>query len=218
MAESKVSFDKKREYEWLVIPQSYLQCALMNARILREKLSNFAIHEDSPLDFCFKKIYGDYPQEQAYLIFPIVFNFKHGIETYLKSIIGIEKSEYNKNHDLLELLKTAGIEDEKIKCIIRKYAFSHLLLPHNKNCDIKNEFERYPQGSPYDVLWLFPTINNNGQIVDEPGNMGFEDYMKWIEENNLEIKSIITQEKIDELIEDIEFLMLGLRRKSISNL
>lgn len=48
---SKETFFKKREYEWLVISQSYFQCALMNARVLREELSNFAITVDSPLDF-----------------------------------------------------------------------------------------------------------------------------------------------------------------------
>ena len=210
----KISFNKKREYEWLVISQSYFQCALMNARILKEKLRNFAITESSPLDFCLKKIYGDYPQEHAYLIFPIIFNFKHGIEIYLKSIIGIKNSEFDKNHNLLDLLETANIRDEKSKCIIRKYAFGHLLLSRNDKCDIKNEFERYPQGSPYDDLWLFPAVDNNGQFVSEPDNMGFEDYIKWMQKNNLEIKSIISQGKVDELIEDIEFLMLGLRKVS----
>lgn len=213
----KVPFNNKREYEWLVISQSYFQCALMNARILKEELRNFAITEDSPLDFCLKKIYGDYPQEPAYLIFPIIFNFKHGIEIYLKAITGIKKSEFDKNHNLLDLLETAGIKDEKSKCIIRKYAFSHLLLSRNEKCDVKNEFERYPQGSPYDDSWLFPAVNNNGQIVNEPENMGFEDYIKWMQENNLEIKSVITKEKVEELIEDIEFLMLGLRKISHSN-
>ena len=210
----KESFKKEREYEWLVISQSYFQGALMNARILREKLSNFAITEDSPLDFCLKKIYGNYPQDCEYLIFPIIFNFKHGIEIYLKAIAGMENSEFYRDHDLLKLLENAGIKDEERKRIIKKYAFSHLLLPRNKKCDTKNEFERYPQGSPYDDLWLFPAVNNSGQIKSAPENTGFEDYIKWMQENNLEIKSIITQEKVDELIEDIEFLVLGLRKTS----
>ena len=52
---NKETFVKEREYEWLVISQSYFQCALMNVRILREKLSNFAITVDSPLDFWRKR-------------------------------------------------------------------------------------------------------------------------------------------------------------------
>lgn len=213
---NKETFVKEREYEWLVISQSYFQCALMNARILREKLSNFAITVDSPLDFCLKKIYGNYPQDCDYLIFPIIFNFKHGIEIYLKAIAGMRSSEFVKNHNLIELLDNAAVKDGERIGIIKKYAFSHLLLPRNENCDTKNEFERYPQGSPYDDLWLFPAVNNNGQIENAPENMGFDDYIKWMQENNLEIKSLITQEKIDELIKDIEFLMLGLRKVSFS--
>src|SRR3990167_5971351 len=135
---SKEPFNKKREYEWLVIPQSYFQSALMNARILREKLSHFAITKNSPLDFCLQKIYGNYPQDCAYLAFPIIFNFKHGIEIYLKSIAGMENSEFYRDHDLLKLLENAGIKDEERKSIIRKYAFSHLLLPRNEKCDTKN--------------------------------------------------------------------------------
>jgi hypothetical protein len=189
ISKKKELFVKERTYEWLVISKSYFQCALMNARILREQLSNFAITEDSPLDFFLKKIYGNYPQSCEYLIFPIIFNFKHGIEIYLKSIVGIRNSKFYKNHDLFNLLKDADIKDEKIKYVIKKYARSHLFLPCNKKNDIQNEFERYPQGSPYDDLSLFPPINKFGKIEDA-----------------LEIKSIVTQEKIDELIEDIEFL------------
>lgn len=207
-------FNKKREYEWLIIPQSYFQCALMNARVLREKLSHFAITEDSRLDFCLKKIYGDYPQGCEYLIFPIIFNLKHGIEIYLKAIIGIKKSEFSFGHDLLYFLEAADIEDEKIKYIIKKYAYSLLLLPDNKIHDTKNKFERYPQGSPYDDLCLFPAINERGQNVSEPESIELEGYEKWMRENNLKIKSIITQEKINELIEDIEFLISSFRKLS----
>jgi hypothetical protein len=65
-------------------------------------------------------------------------------------------------------------------------------------------------------LLLARGIVNNGQIENAPDNIGFEDYIKWLQENNLEIKSIITQEKIDELINDIEFLILGLRKVSLN--
>ena len=76
----EIPFDKKREYEWLVISQSYFQCALMNARVLKEELSNFAISVNSPLDFCLKKIYGDYPQNCEYLVFPIILLIQNRME------------------------------------------------------------------------------------------------------------------------------------------
>lgn len=183
----KISFDKNRKYEWLIISQSYFQCALMNARVLKEKLSNYSVSEDSPLDFCLKKIYGDYLQSYEYLIFPIIFNFKHGIEIYLKAIAGIKNNEFNKEHNLLSLWREIEETDEKIKCIIRKYAFGHLFLPVNSILDKENEFERYPQGSPYDNLDFFLGVDGKR-------------------------KETVTQAKIIELIEDMEFLYKEIRK------
>lgn len=188
MTKKSIAFDKNREYEWLIISQSYLQCALMNARILSKKFQTheFAISQESPLGYCLKEIYGDYLQSPEYLIFPILFDFKHGMEIYLKSMIGITDSSFSEGHNLIDFLNKANIEDEKIKNIIKKYAFSNLFLPDNKVCDTENEFERYPQckkkRNPY---------------------------------YDLEIESNITQEKIGELIKDIEFLMPELRKKSL---
>lgn len=217
----KVPLDKEREYEWLIISQSYLQCALMNARILREKLNKFAsCIDDSPMDLCLKNIYGDYPQStKKYLVFPIIFSFKHGIEIYLKAIAGMQNSEFSKRHNLVNLMKEAKIKDKSIKDIIKKYAFGHLLLPRNRKNDIDNIFERYPQGSPYDKLSLFIHVNiKTGEIIKCPKYKKSENYLKWLNKNNntIRAKSIITQEKIDELIKDIEFVHKNLREISIS--
>jgi len=195
-------FDYKREYDWLMISQAYLQCALINARILNEELSKFARGIDSPMDYCMKKIYGKYHGSSEYLIFPILFSFKHGIEIYLKSILGIKNAEFPRNHNLLNLFLKTNIQDSnkaKIKSIIKKYAFGHLLLPQNGICDTDNQFERYPQGNPYDSLELFATLPNSGYG------------------NNVEIMSvsIVGQEKIDELIKDIEFFYKIIREISI---
>ncbi len=209
-------FDYEREYDWLIISQSYFQCALMGARILNKRLNKFAITEGSPSEYCLKEIYGDYRQEPAFLIFPILFNFKHGIEIYLKSIIGIVNSEFPKNHDLLNLLDRASIKDEKIKNVIRKYAFGYLLLPMNKKCDTENQFERYPQGSPYDSLELFTTINNRGEKMNIPEGTSIDYYFDFIKENNAQTVSIINQEKINELIADITFLYKSLRGISLN--
>ena len=99
----KLKFNKKREYDWLIISQSYFQCALISARILRKELNEFAAEEGSPEEYCLKEIYGDYSQDPAYLIFPTLFNLKHGIEIYLKAIIGMANSEFPKSHDLLKI-------------------------------------------------------------------------------------------------------------------
>ena len=150
-------FNHKRKFDWQIISQSYFQCALISARILKKKLIPFLIAEGSPNEWCLKEIYGEYPQPPKYLIFPILFNFKHGIEIYLKCIIGIKDSKFSRDHDLLFFLEEAKITDEKVKNIIKKYALSKFLLPNNKKNDINNEFERYPQGTPYDIIKSFST-------------------------------------------------------------
>jgi len=216
-APREISFDKKREYEWLIISQSYFQCALMNARVLKEKLSNYVVSVDSPLDLCLKRIYGDYPQSCEYFVFPIIFNFKHGIEIYLKVIAGIQNNKFTGNHDLLDLLEKTKIENEKIKYIINRYGFGHLFLPLNKKFDKENQFERYPQGSPYDELGLFPTVDGRTKKAKEQSQIkSLENYIKWMNENNIEIAAVITQAKIVELINDIEFMSKNIRSVSLS--
>lgn len=209
---ASIKFNHKRGYEWLLIAQSYFQCALISARILNKRLSKFALAEGSYLEYCLNEIYGNYPQEPAYLIFPILFNFKHGIEIYLKSIIGTTNSEFPKNHNLLTLLEGANIEDEEIKHIIDKYALGHLFLPTNQAYDTENQFERYPQGSAYDSLELFPTINDKGEVISIPQNISIDDYLSFIKKNNAETIAIVNQEKIRELISDIEFLYKSIRQ------
>ncbi|MFA4818251.1 MAG: hypothetical protein WC621_00175 [Patescibacteria group bacterium] len=212
----QIKFDHKREYDWLIIAQSYLQCALISARILSKRLNKFAIAEGSPLEYCLKEIYGNYSQEPVYLMFPILFNFKHGIEIYLKAIIGITNSKFPKNHNLLDLLEKAGVENKTIKNTIEKYAFGNLFLLDNKKCDIENQFERYPQGSPYDKLELFQTIDGKGKTITLPEGISLDGYLNLIKENSVETISIISQEKINELIKDIEFLYENIRQISLN--
>jgi hypothetical protein len=188
--DNKVAFKHERGYEWLIMPQSYFQGALIAARILNKKLNNIATIQGSTYEIYFKEIYGDYPQSCEYLIFPILFSFKHGIELYLKSIIGITKSEFPKNHDLLDLLKKSGVKDKKLKEIIQKYIYCKLFLLNNNVCDTENQFERYPQGSPYDKEELFPDTKKG-------------------------VENMISQEKVTELIEDIVYTRDFLRRKSL---
>lgn len=211
----QIVFDYKREYDWLIIAQSYFQCALMSARVLKKKLSNFFVAKGSPLEHCLKEIYGDDPEQPAYLIFPILFNLKHGTEIYLKAIIGIQNSKFPKGHDLTTLLKAKEVNLKKKEiCIIKKYAFSQLLLLKNQKADIENQFERYPQGSPYDSLELFPLINDKGKTITPPQGISFHEYFTLAKKNKAEVIPLINQEKIDELIRDAEFLLRRLREAS----
>lgn len=180
ISKSSEKFNNDQKYDWLIISQSYFQCALMNARVLKEKLSEYGASR------YLNQIYGNYQQSPEYLIFPILFNFKHGIEIYLKAVIGIKNSKFTKGHNLIAILAEAGITDFKIKCIVEKYAYSRLLLINNEKCDTENQFERYPQGNPYDNLELF-SIEMNKKYADN------------------------FYAKINELIDDIEYLYKNIR-------
>lgn len=208
-----IEFNKKRKYEWLIIAQSYFQNALITARILNEKLSEFFI--SSHISSHIKGIYGDYMQSPEYLIYPILFNFKHGIEIYLKALIGMQNYKFPKNHNLISLMKEAKIKDKKTKIIIKKYAFANLFLPRNKKKDKKNEFERYPQGTPYDKSPFIYHINKTtGKTLKPPKYKKFNNYLKWIDRNDIDIRNTITQKKINELIQDIEYVKKSLRNIS----
>jgi hypothetical protein len=126
MEHVQILYKNKRTYEWLIIAQSYFQVALIGARILQEKINGYTETKN------LKKIWGNYSQSPRYLFFPLVFNFKHGIEIYLKSIIGMSNKEFPKSHDLMYLFSKASITDESIRGVVEKYAYSRLLLPSNK--------------------------------------------------------------------------------------
>lgn len=202
-----IPFDEKRTYDWLIVSQSYLQTALMGARILSEKVGGLSVSSGD--------VYGDYSQEPSYLIFPVLFTFKHGIELYLKSIMGIADFEFPKGHDLVALTDRVPSLDSRLKAIIRKYAYSNLFLPRNALSDLQNQFERYPQGTPYDGVDFFWEIDRFGKRI-EPPTSSFDDYVDWTIENNIQIAQLVTPEKVKELIDDIEYVFKILRRHSIA--
>ena len=193
-----IPFNKNRIYEWLICSQSFLQCALITARTLKLKLETFqyGAQEGESKQWCLKTIYGDYAQDCSYLIFPILYNFKHGIELYLKAIIGMDAGGLNKEHDLINLHKAANIESEDCKNTIGKYARCNFLLPKNQIYDSSNEYERYAvQGTPYDNLEFYGSNDGRSEALPK-----------------------ITQEKVDELIKDIGDLTKIIREESLKRL
>ena len=150
-----MQLSKDKIFDWLILSQTYLQSALINVRTLSLFVSDYAsdLDPNTPLNFCKKRVFGEiYEQPKEYLIFPILFNFKHGIELYLKVIIGIDKKDFPKNHNLLDLLYDSSIQDENFIEIVKRHAFCNFLLPQNIKVDTENQFERYPQGTPYDRM------------------------------------------------------------------
>lgn len=215
-----IKYDYGRTYEWLIIAQSYFQCALINVRIMKSKTSEYCHIEGSPIDICLKEFYGEYKQNPGYLVFPIIYNFKHGIELYLKAIMGFKNSEFLKKHNIIKLSQNANIKDEKLRAIINKYGYSKLFLPNNQKQDQDNIFERYPQGSPYDDLKMYGTneIFNDDVKVLETINKLDSDEQQTIQHSQYKAMNFAESSKVEELINDISYVYDVLRQESINML
>ncbi len=177
---------KETGYDWALFPQFYF----LSAKILCKKLQDGADAMDRltvQKPFLNSSICDDYgfPLHSNYhLIFPIIFNVKHGIELYIKTLGNLDRDEYLPIHDYKKLLNYL-IDDvkqpdnkvifEKLKSeiwtIIKKYYFG-TYIPENMewDADIQNQAERYPHREkcykiPYNYDWVTEKLVN--MIIDD---------------------------------------------------
>jgi len=54
-------------------------------------------------------------------------------------------------------------------------------------------------------LELYPTINKKGEKINIPTGIGLDGFSDFIKDNSAETTSVIDQNKICELVNDIEF-------------
>lgn len=208
----KENFDKKRSYDWLIVAQSYLEMVLFSTRFLMELKTPYA-RGKGPITDLIDRLKGTYYQDDNYLIFPILYNFKHGIELYLKAIEGIPNQEFTRGHNLEELTKILGSEVPKVKKIIEKYAYCQFLLPENDRLDDQNQFERYPQRTPYDNWESVSWTNEVGEAVPQLELKSLEEYYEFVKDRRT--KNNLSIEMLQELVEDIEFVYAILRDTSL---
>lgn len=161
MKKRKMKISNPRKYyDWLVWPQAYFDMTIIGCDWLTEtsrcdmygRPKNSKIHQST--------------QPSEYLVLPIVYNLKHGIELYLKGLLAVFQGKYDSgSHDLIsllnllisEIIKKGKPSAEKIKIlqsldgeareIIQRYYFGCYFGENRyKNCpDIKNQAERYPE-------------------------------------------------------------------------
>lgn len=155
----------KKTYNWEVWPQAYFDLAIIGCDWLLDELLNkeYARSENSKT---YKSI-----QLADYTILPIVHNFKHGIELYLKALSILMGGEYDgSNHDLIILLNTLIVRinekkqntkrdevlkilDEDVRLIIERYYFGTYLFNNRYKVmpDVNNQAERYPETNAYQI-------------------------------------------------------------------
>jgi len=199
-------FDKQKGFDWLVWPQAYFDAAIIGCDWLIET-SRHEIHGRPKNSEIYQSI-----QPSQYLVLPIIYNFKHGIEIYLKGLLAVFQGEYdNNNHDLISLLnllisrirekgkssaeKTKILQalDGDVRKIIKRYYFG-LYLGGNRyqDCpDIKNQAERYPEtksGDSYDIPDSFSCWVQTSVGKEKPLN---EIDIESIKDDISKIKSIL---------------------------
>lgn len=145
-------------YEWAHMPQSYL----LSAYLLCSELKNhkkFLLGAGHPYhgSEIFKNN-GFPPHQNYHIIFPAIFNLKHGIELYIKGLSNKEDMTYIHEHDLLKLFDDLISESKdptnkviftvlknKTWPIIKKYYFGTYIAGNiEANPDLYNQAERYP--------------------------------------------------------------------------
>lgn len=154
-----------KHYSWLMGADMYLATSVI---LCEEMLKSYVspkklncLNSDQKIDKkCgFTSVNNDYE-----MLMPVIFNFKHGMELYLKALIMQvdPNQEYPTTHDLLRLLdnlivaikNTDNIKkkdileilDKQLRSLIEKYYYGlYAFSSYKIEPDIKNEAERYPE-------------------------------------------------------------------------
>lgn len=133
-------------YDWIVSPDSFLAIALLGCNSYPGIFKELGFRSHHP---------------DTEFIYPIIFNFKQGIELYIKGLGIIDyHEEYEGKHDIKFLIeknieKAKGTKSEKtwnqlnrdIWPVVKKYYFGTYIPPNidENHPDIQNEAERYPE-------------------------------------------------------------------------
>lgn len=182
----KNKFDKIKpgdKYDWMVMPDSYFAAALLCCDALLQSENNFDTNARQIMD-CgvfknFRSCHSNYE-----LVRPLVFNFKQGIELYIKGIAGMFMGEYVHCHDIrdifehsIQLAKISSNDEYKFFTnlyketwpIIEKYYYGLYIPTHTDygHPDKLNISERYPRcETGYDLgdYFLWVTIEKIEEI------------------------------------------------------
>ncbi|MFA5248558.1 MAG: HEPN domain-containing protein [Patescibacteria group bacterium] len=177
---------QEKRYNWMIMPDLFLATALLLCKNLKPSLNEFSSSSANiSKEVGLRSSHPDY----EYII-PAVFNFKQGIELYVKALVVINFNKYREKHDFVELFsilkgkykndkkKTIFVKKlyEETWPIIEKYYYGRYIPERkdNNTPDKFNEAERYPE-------------NNKSYIIP--------DCFAWV-----------TEDKVGEIEKDIIFL------------
>lgn len=198
----KKSKNKRDNYNWLLFPQSFLVSSILLCDWLKYKLSEY-----SPPEFL-ANFYSKF-HSPAYLYFPIIFNFKHGLEHYFKTLSKLCDENYDQGHNLKELLdkliqkikkssytskkEILAILDNDIKGIVEKLisgGYAPVVSKGKQQYDIKNQAERYVEHNTYKIQGFFIFGKDENEIITWLTQKVIEDIKKDIEKAYTKLRKI----------------------------
>lgn len=108
----------KKHYEWCVMPQVYIATSLKIHKAIEIEKNLY----DSPISYNICDEVDISGHADYHFIYPVVYNFKHGIELWLKGIGNINHVEYLYSHDLFKLFNfTKNKLENNYNNLIDKY-------------------------------------------------------------------------------------------------
>ena len=146
----------KKSFQFLTMSDKYLNLV---KNVLDENVKQGNLHIITSDEEIFEKDYEEKTKWSDFNIFPILFNFYHGLELLLKGLLSLKESYVlrSKHHidNLFDDFKKEYADEKEMVLILEKYLILDLMPDLLANCvrannlEIKNlyEFFRYP----YDV-------------------------------------------------------------------
>ena len=105
--------DKIKKYDWPIFAQSYFLIAKLACQeLLSEREKKYS-----------KSGKLDTPYQPADLYVSILFNIKHGIEVFIKTLSVFAYGEYEEGHDIKTLFSNAKEKISKLKLVPRQKGF-----------------------------------------------------------------------------------------------
>lgn len=165
-----MSQEEKEEIEdyWLIFAQSFLLSAKLSCQNLETDKDN---KYSKATRFDPAEFHSSYQYQPADLFVSIIFNIKHGIEIFVKTITIILTGSYQKGHDikyLFDCLRKRLPEEfqpllDELEILILKYYHCEFINSNNQRIvniyDEMNDVFRYPDNKA--------KIKINFELVDE---------------------------------------------------
>ncbi|MCX6731561.1 MAG: hypothetical protein NTX55_01060 [Candidatus Parcubacteria bacterium] len=207
--------NKDNNDDWLFFSQSYLQIAKLACQELIEPKHNKRDNDNTFWKYCVED-----------LIIPIIYNTKHGIEIFIKTINLIINNKYDEGHDIHKLFD--GLKQKIEKLNLRPRTIGDDKITQEMIDDFPKHVDETEQlvKEFYEVRLLKPRIKDDFVVCDVKNDIFRYPENKalvrinwrevWSRFNIDEIKELkIKVEKLYDLLNDIGYFITILLKPNV---